>query len=198
MSYIEIYYMRVPDDIIEGFKVSFDESDKIKSVRKNEYENFTGGPPDIIMYISEHYYEMLISGILGSAAWETLRFSVSFIWKRLTHFYSKRKTVIQPDKNYISLNIKMDFDKTIEFNLEGNIDQLSIDQITNKIFGYLINVKQISSDFNNTSLRSGDSPKPKIVMRYNPDLKKWEPVNFEQLKKQMEKLFTEASIKFEN
>ncbi len=185
MTDIEIYYMRIPDEVVNDLSLEIKNSLRIKIVRQTEYSNFTGGPADIIIYVEEHLGEIIASGIVGNTAFTSVRYLIAGIWRKLVSLYKKDKSGIQQDKNFISLNFKIHSDRSIEFDLAGDIDENVVGKLTEQVFDYLKDKNRIESDLNNPQFQVRDTEKCKIRMRLNPITKEWEPVNFTEIEKQL-------------
>lgn len=196
---VEIRYRHLPSEITDDFKKSLEKSDLILKVShdRKEYFNFTGGPSDILIYINQHLTELLITGLLAPALYDGLKYSLKNTWKKLVQHYKKRNYQIEEDKNCIELNFKLHKDKTIEFNLNGSIDEKAINVTVDKMFEYLTDKPKHDEDLNNPDLLDGHSLKPRIRLQFNSRTNKWEPTNFAKLKKQIEEL-RRAAKNFEN
>lgn len=197
MEHVVIEYMRIPDEIAKDFASEVDNSIHIKLVKSKEYESFTGGPADIIIYIKEHLTEILVGAIVGPAVYDSIKFSISRLWKKLISFYSRKRT-IEEDKNCISLNIEFKNEGEVEFILSGSVKEKEIQEIINGLFDYLKAQNRIKTDLMNSDYQDKDSTKPKITMRFNEETKSWEPVNVVQLRKQFDELLKNASMGFDN
>ena len=170
---IELKYRHVPKEIIDDLKTNLDKSFSLSiSNEKEEYSNFTGGPADIIIFIDEHLTELIIGGLLVNATYDGLKYAIQLLWKKIVASYSKQKNKFQTDKNYIELKFKLKPNKTLEFNLNGDIDEKIINDLTNNIFSYLRNKEQRQNDFKNPRFKDNTIPQTRIKMTINPKTKK--------------------------
>lgn len=197
---IEIRYRHIPSEITDDIQKDLERANLTVSIvhDKKEYFNFTGGPADILIYIDNHLTEIIIGGLLLPAAYDTLKYSIKTTWKKLVLHYGKRKSELEEDKNHIELNFKLHENKTIEFNLSGDIDEKTINNVVDKLFEYLKDKEKHNNDFQNKDYKDRLDLKPRIRMRYNPNTNKWEPTNFAEIKKQLDDLMRRAEEEFDN
>jgi hypothetical protein len=196
---IEIKYRYVPPEIIKDFEIHIDESLSVDIIHDNEdYDNFIGGPADVIVYINQHLTELIIGGYLINATYDGIKYAIIGTWKKIVKYYSKQKNELQKDKNFIKLKFKVKSGKTVEFDLNGNISEKLIESLTDKIFSYLKNQDQQEIDFSNRELKNMEDFEPTLRFHYNSKSKKWEPVNYTLLRKQIEELMRKASEDFDS
>lgn len=194
---IEIKYRNLPREIISDFETSIDKSVSL-SIYHDENDHFDASA-DIVIYINEHLTEILVSGVTGLLS-SGIKYAISTSFKKLIAYISKQKKKEHKEgKNRIELSFKIKPDKTIEFNLESNnVDLKTIDDINDKIFNYLKDKDQQENHFSNLSFKDNDSPKPKIKMKWNPKIKKWQPENFAEIIKQNEELIRRFNQKMDS
>ncbi|HMK24645.1 MAG TPA: hypothetical protein VK483_01350 [Chitinophagaceae bacterium] len=192
---IEIRYSTLPLKIIEDFPANFRKTEiTVRVIKEEEYDNFTGGPADLIIYIHKHLEEFIIGGV----TYDILKSSLQRIWRKLVQYYRKTKEKIHEDKNLIELNFEVRQNGTIEFNLMGDIDDKSIDNAVDKIFEYLRDQEKANKDLKTPDLMDANSSKPRIRMVYDANSNSWQPVNFTEMSKKFEELMREISQKFDN
>jgi len=182
---IQITYRHLPAEITGDFQNLSDKSDLTVSTRhdKEEFSNFTGGPADIEIFIDTHLTELIVGGLILPAVYDALKYSIKTTWKKLAAYYKKKNIEIQEDKNYISLTFNLKLDRTLEYSLEGTLNEQTIDKLNEKIFEYLKNANKQNKDFLNSDFKDKDDTKPKIRMRYNPQTNSWDAVNFAEFEK---------------
>jgi hypothetical protein len=183
---IEIIYRNIPKEIIEDFT----NSDKITAITSEgrKESNFTGGPQDVIIYVAKVIADGVIFNIIS--------LPLILTWKKLKKYYADKKTPIEEDKNYIDLRFKLSNEGEIEFHLKGNVSDEQIEKSTENIFNYLNDSKTLNSDLENPDYIVPESRKPRIRMKYNIETKKWEPVNFKELKAFWDAKIAESQNKY--
>jgi hypothetical protein len=189
---IQVKYRHVPVEIISDLNC-LEKNIEVNLVHDElEHFNAAGGPADIIVYINNHLTELMVGGLIFPAVYDGVKFCVKSAWKKLVAYYSSRKSQYHDDGNSITLSFEIKPDKTIEYHLEGNIKDESIDKLTEEIFRHLKNTSLIDSSFNNPDFKNETEEKPKIRMRFNKETEKWEPVNYTLLRKEFDDFLKQA------
>lgn len=176
---IEIQYRKVSREILNDFERQIDKSISLK-IYLDPLEHFDP-PADVVIYINEHLTEIIIggvSGVLTSAFWD----GVKFLWSRV----AKKST--KEHRSDIDINFRISPDRTIEFNLTGNIGSAEINTLVGQILKYLADVEQQDKDFANSNLIDMRDTKPRIRVRYNPATKNLEVVNVAEQQKRTEEM----------
>lgn len=134
-------------------------------------------PAEIVIYINEHFTEIIASGVGVGLVTNTLWDGLKALWKKV-----KRE-------NCIELNFELRDDRTIEFDLNGNVDPNHIEAITEQIDKYLKDATQQKKDFANPDFKNQQDVKPRIRVRYNPRTEQLEVVNFTYVRNQIAEAF---------
>lgn len=172
---IEIEYRSVPREIISAFEKNIDHVSV--TVRHNDGRtNHYIGASDIVILVKE---------LLSSAVIDGIKHVVKITWEKYAHHLRKKKH--QEEENQIKLTFEIKADNTITFILTGN-DPKNIDTATENIFKYLSDRDQQNRDFNNPDFKANNDLKPKIRMRWNPETKNWQPINFAEISKRQEEM----------
>jgi hypothetical protein len=184
-----IYSDYIPDELIQDFRHTLKgkltgEVQVIKN--KHEYENFTGSEfSDIAIYIEQHITEIIISGVIGNAAYSVVKHSLVKLWAGFRAFIKKRNIVKEGDQLAITVNFHNQ-EKEIEIVLQGDIEAEDLEKIINRVFDFL------QSDLLIRAFEKADNievlkNKPKIRLIFNEETKQWEPENFGEWRRQMDK-----------
>jgi hypothetical protein len=196
---MHIRYQDIPEEFITDFKNNIDRSLTLTTQHDTgEISYLDGGPSDIIIFIEEHLTEIIIGGILIPAIYDGLKLAIKRLWIKIVKYYSKQNTVFEEDKNFIELNFKIKPDKTIIFNLKGNIDDKLVDKITENLFEYLKDLEKHKTDFNNPDYQSTNEDDLNIIMIFNTTNNTWEPFNYSNINKKMGDMFRKAIEDSEN
>lgn len=183
---IEIHYQNsIPKNIFENLGEIANKNQVTINIRETPtYENLDGDTVDVIIEVAN----IFLGGIIFDLS--------KTIWKQFRDYYSNKKTPPQKDVNCIRLIFKLSNEKEIEFQLEEDVSTEQIEVIMGKIDTYLKNTNELKSVLNNPNYVSVASSKPKIRMKYNSQTGKWEPVNFQELKKYFEEGLEKAQNKY--
>jgi len=176
---IEIQYRKISRETLNDFERQMDKSINLR-IYEDPLDHFDP-PADLVIYVNEHLTEIIvggISGILTSAVWDGI--------KSLWHKIATKST--KEDPREIELNFKISKDKTIEFNLSGNVNPEQIDPIVAEMLKYLRDVEQNRRDFKNIDFFDTQSAKPRIRVRFNSSTKKLEVVNITMEMKKREEM----------
>lgn len=196
---IQITYRHLPSDITDDFQKLSNLSITVSTRHdKEEFLYFTGGPADIEIYIDTHLTELIVGGLLLPAIYDAIKYSVKTTWKKLIAYYKKKKVELQQDKNYISLTFNLNSDKSLEYNLDGTLNNETIDKLTDKIFEYLQDKEKLHNDFKNPDYKDKEDTKPKIRMRYNPETNSWTPINFVEFEKWRDEMMRRAQDEWDS
>lgn len=197
---IEIKYRHLPSDLFVDIENAFRNNDISINIfpDKEDYENFDGSPADILIYINQHLTELIITGLISPAIYDLVKHSISSTWKKIRDYYLKKKNRLEEEKNYISLNFKIDSDNSVEFNLIGDIKEDKISELTDKLFAYISDTNRIQNDLNNPDFKSSEINSNQISLRFNFESNKWEPINYAELRKQMDNFLNDLYDKLEN
>jgi hypothetical protein len=194
---VDVRYRHIPKDVVDDINRLSDKNINVTLHHDRlEHFNATGGVTDIIIYINDHFTELVSGGLIVNAVYDGLKFCIRTTWKKLIKYYSSRKSNYRDESNSITLSFKIKPDKTIEYHLEGTVSDNSIDKITDRIFDHLQDSKEIDNHFNNPEFQDGIEEKPKIRMRYNKATDKWEPVNYANIRKEMDDILRKAENDF--
>lgn len=102
---LNLVYRHIPSEVIEEFKRI--DSNHI-DIEEDRLDYFSGGPADIVLYINEHYSELLISSLLAPAAYDILKESIKLNWKKLASFYKKKDRKIEKEFNCFKIELYLD------------------------------------------------------------------------------------------
>lgn len=193
---IEIIYREyIPTEVFNSFKEKFDDSQIELKIDKKMYFSATGDVvADIIISISQTTTELLVQGLWVSAVYDSLKYSVLSSWTAFrNYFQAKPKTKFDESENRcISLNFQIDKNRHVEYNLTGDVSDEVIKDLTEKLFQTIKDKKQIETYFSNPDIKEG-SIRPRIRIKYNPDTKNWEPVNWGELRRYIEEAQRKAN-----
>jgi hypothetical protein len=186
---IEITYRDyIPSDIFNSFKEKYSDNQIELKIDKKMYFNATGDVvADIIISINHLTTEQIIQGLLISAFYDSLKYSIFTSWTAFrNYFQAKPKTKFDESENRrISLNFQIDQNRLVEFHLTGDVSDDIIKDLTNKLFQTIQDKNKIESCFSNPDIKEG-AIKQRIRIRYNQESKNWEPVNNSELRKYLE------------
>jgi hypothetical protein len=174
---IQVQFRKVPREILSDFEKNIDKSIELE-IYEDPLDHFDP-PADIVIYINEHLTDLIVGGVGGlltNALWDGLK----ALCKRVIN---RRKG------DSIELKFRIKPDKTLEFNLVGDINPNHVDAITEKILKYLKDIERQKEDFANPDFKDRFDVKPRIRVRYNPKTEQLEAVNFTELRKQIEESF---------
>lgn len=193
---ILIVYKKVPDEVIEDFRDTFDDSVSVSLKReRDDCYNFSGPTPDVLIYIDEHLTDIIIGGVSGvvfSETWGLLKLSIASAWKKLRAHHSGKKEKPNEDTNYICLSFKITSDKTLEYKLKGGVDEKLILEATSKLFEHLKDQNRQDADFNNPDFVITPE-EPRLDMVYNHETGEWETVNYGETKRLYKELLDKAN-----
>jgi hypothetical protein len=156
-------------------------------IDNGEWSNFTGDEiADIIIFIKQHRDELIV-GLVGSAVFEILKFSIAKMWKGLKKAVFTEKDKDDPEQKHISVRIEDTDGRLVEIEFKGNIPVENIEQTIDKAFQYLDKNKknEIFSDRNYVNEYMGQES---VQLHYNAQTDTWDPYNFAELKKQWDDL----------
>ena len=186
----------IPITIFNDFEKSFDQLSITvnKEYLIDKFDNATGQTTgNIIIDISPHLTNLLTDGLI----YDALKTSIIFGWQQFLAYLKVRQKPIDVEKDYISLNISIAPDSTIEYKLEGNVDNETVIKLTMKILNYLKN-KDTKNDFANSDFVTNVNDKPKIRFKFDEVTKEWKPVNFGDNRRYWEDQREIASQKYNN
>jgi len=189
---IEIDYRNLPQGIFHHLENSIIKGNSHFTIRKSNdnISNFTGGPPDTIITINLFLLGFLTNSFIYPAFYDLFKTSILFLWKKIVGHYSIKKTPLEDDKNYISLQFKIFQNKVIEFNLEGNIPKEKILPVTENIFNYLKDQTKLNHDIENLSFQSDNDSTIILSLEIDHTTFGWKPIDFEERKKRMNEYLT--------
>lgn len=193
-----IYQSYISDEIISGFtNFHLDKHldvDLISIKEEPKFYNSSGLEIyDIVIFLNQHSTELIVGGI-GSLSYDILKSGVKFLWNKLKELQIKNITNQKVTEKYkvLSLVLKMN-EKSIEVKFEGEYDA---DKLVDKAFKFL-NEENIESFFNVPDyLQKSEKPRIKIV--YNPETDKWEPENFGNYKREIQKYRDSINRRLDN
>lgn len=180
-----VYKKTVPSKFFTEFRKDIERSEIIlaTSIDNEEWLNFTGPELyDVIIYIKNN--------ILSPAIYDIFKTGVI---KLIEKIKGNSKKEINSKK--ISIRFEDEKERNIEINIEGDFKKKEIKSIIEEAF------KVFSKDererlFKDKRYVSETIFNPKIEMKYNWTTKKWEPTNFEEIRKQLDDLLKEAEDRF--
>jgi len=176
---IEILFKDISQEILHEFESKIDKSIEVKiQAITEDLEQ----PAEITIDFNEPITEIIV----GSESSHAIEDGLKALWKRV-----KREQSIE-------LNFRLKLERTIEFDLNGNVDPNQIDEITEKVVHYLRNLEQQKKDFENPDFKAQDDVKPRLRVRYNPITDQLEVVNYSIVRKQMEEAFKRLAGKFKS
>jgi hypothetical protein len=153
-----------------GFKVTFFQS------REEAFAAASGYiPADIVLYLSQHGNEIL----LYPAVYDVLKGSIKTLWRKVAERYAKSKSVEMPQDHRVEINFKLKKSGSLSFDLKGDISENSIETAIELLLKAAEDKKRMEEHADNPDLNEGTTEKPRIRMRYNKELDKWEPVDNE-------------------
>ena len=91
---------------------------------------------NLIIFIDQHLTELIIGGLgglLSSTIYDGIKLSIKALWRKLVSYYLEQKIKYQEDKNYIELSFKIKPDLTLEFYLNGDINEKIINNLSDNI-----------------------------------------------------------------
>jgi len=185
----------VNKDIIGDFSYQLSNKGVTSNVKidNGEWSNFTGDEvADIIIFIKQHKDELIV-GLIGSAVFEILKYSISKMWKALKKVVFSEKDKDDQEQRHISVRIEDMDGRLVEIEFKGSIPVENIEQTIDKAFQYLDKDKKIEifSDRNYVNEYMGQES---VQLHYNPEKDAWEPFNYSELKKQWDDLMRRSDF----
>jgi hypothetical protein len=170
---LKLVYRHIPSEIIVDFENLESEGILIK---EDPLDYFSGGPSDIVLYINQHSTELIISSLLLPAVYDLIKATIKSAWKKLIFHYKKKNRQLEKEYNCLKIELDIDSERKMEFRLDGDIDPLIVNDISEKLFDYLQNQEIQKRAFENQNNIWRNNIKPTIRIRYNKLKNEWEPV----------------------
>lgn len=193
-----VYQNYIPEEIISRFKdFRLDEHLNVEVISIKEEQKFYNASGleiyDIIIFLNNHSSELIVNGI-GSLGYDVLKSGVKYLWNRLKELQVKNVTSQKVTDKYKILSLVLKFkEKSVELKFEGEFDT---ERLVDKAFEFL-KEESIDDLFKVPDyLQKNEKPRIKIV--YNPETGNWEPENFGNYQREIQKYRDSISQKLNN
>lgn len=188
---IIVYQDYIPDKLIGDFKaLGLDKVFDIDISTKKEvekYSYFTGYEiVDIVIYIQQHTTELIVSGLLVNSAYDLLKGGLKLLWVGLSKLsINKLQSDGKETGKPKSISVRLvNEDRTVEFVLEGDINEEQADKIIDESFKFISSTR-LNDAFQNPDFLLTTEDKPCIRLIHNKEKHVWEPEDFGKYRKQM-------------
>lgn len=180
------YQSYIPDNLITDF-AQLAHPTKIEKnvVKTSRWNNFETTPiNDIIIYISQHQTEFLVS-IMTNAVWA----GIVLLWVGISKLSRKlfpHGRQLDDKKTSILIHIS-DSTRGIDIVFEGDVTKEQADTLIDSVKQFL-NSGKVDDFFNNSDYIEEKFNKPVITLKYNQEIGIWEPENFGEKRRRSEEL----------
>lgn len=193
-----IYKYYVPEELIKEFELELQkEGFAVNPVKDEESVNNLEGPElsDIVVFIKDNPYSIF----LAPALYDVVKFGLGKLWRGILKLNVKKVTPksTEPKNKKLSVRYEDANGKKIRINIEGNIDEESVERAIEKCLNILISDKK-KDLFDEPNFVDNSLGIEEVELNYNPDTETWEPVNFGDYRKKSEQLWREALKKFDS
>ncbi len=193
-----VYKSYIPDDWIEEFENNIQPTDIPfkKAKDEDEYYNFTGPElSDIIIFIRDNPESIFLAPVL----YDIVKAGIIGLWKKLKTLNVRKiqSGETEPKQKKISVHYEDAKQRRITINIEGNFDDDLIEDIVEESLE-VIKTDKKEEIFQEPDFVSNLEGKDAIELKYNPETKALEPVNFGDIRRRIDEYQKWAENNFDS